>query len=117
MSSSFSLRIKQYLGKERNFCITLLIIVCYSFGMPLTITGLKELYKIHTFVIDQCQVKSIDLKIRYSLFCPRWNFTVLHENQTRNASLIASTGFRTESRAWSVANEYNVINEVLILKI
>jgi len=114
MSSSFSLRIKQYLGKERNFCITLLIIVCYFFGMPLTIGGLKELYKIHTFVVHPCQVKSIDLKIRELSFYPRWNFTVLYENQTRDDSLITSTGFITESRAWSAANEYKVISEILL---
>ncbi|CAF1535638.1 unnamed protein product, partial [Rotaria sordida] len=71
------------------------------------------LYKIHTFIVHQCQVRSIDLKIRKLNYYPRWNITVLYENQTRDDSLIASTGFSKESQAWNVANEYK-INETYL---
>jgi hypothetical protein len=115
MSSFFSIvRIKNYLGEERNLCIGIFIIFCYVFGGPLSIVGLKELYKTRTFVIHQCQVKSIDLKTRQGYFYPLWNITVLYENQTRDDSLIASTGSSTNGQAWRSAYAYKVINEILL---
>jgi hypothetical protein len=99
MSSSSSLRIKQYLAKDNNTCIAILITACYTLGAPVFILGIKELYKTHTFVIGQCQIKSIDLIPGNHGFYPRWNITALHENQTKHDTLIASTFFFIESRA------------------
>ncbi|CAF3061667.1 unnamed protein product [Rotaria sp. Silwood2] len=109
MSLSFSsLTIKQYLSKEHNFPVLSLITCCYFIGGLLSFAGLKELYKLNTFVIHQCQVKSIDLKFLDRNLYPRWNITVVHDNQIIDDFLIASTGLTSESEAWNVAQQYKI---------
>src|ERR1700722_13572771 len=100
MPSFFSsARINPYLTNEENVCAVLLIVVCSMISGMLSYDGLEELYKTNTFVIRQCQVKSIDLKYLDRSLHPRWNITVVHENQAVDDFLIASTGSTLESDA------------------
>ncbi|CAF1546588.1 unnamed protein product [Rotaria sordida] len=110
-SSTTSLTIKQYLAKENNCKIALLIISCSTIGILVLFHGLKELYKIKTFIMGQCQVKSIDLKTEKDNVYPLWFITILHDNQKSEDIIIGSTGYRTRYEAWKAAHDYRVIKE------
>jgi hypothetical protein len=111
MPSYFSCaRIKQHLAKEKNFIVIVIIPFCCIFGFILLVTGSQELHKSSTFVIHECQVKTIDLKFNVGKLYPRWNITVVYENQRIDDFVIASTGSTSESDAWSEAHKYQVIN-------
>ncbi|UJR11320.1 hypothetical protein I4U23_015501 [Adineta vaga] len=71
-------------------------------------SGLKELYKSHTFIIDLCQVTSIGVNKTIVMSYPSWNITVWHENETKTDSFMASNGYFTEERARSEANLYKI---------
>jgi len=111
MPSYFSCaRIKHHLAKEKNFFVIVIIPFCCFFGFVLLVTGSQELYKLSTFVIHECQVKTIDLKFDVGKLHPRWNITVVYENQRIDDFIIASTGSTWETDAWSEAHKYKVIN-------
>ena len=113
-SSTTSLRIKQYLAKENCCKIAFFIISCSTIGILLLFHGVTELYKIKTFIIGQCQVKSLDLKTEKDSVYPLWFITILHDNQKSEEIIVGSTGYRIRYEAWNAAHDYRVIKELCL---
>ncbi|UJR07990.1 hypothetical protein I4U23_012269 [Adineta vaga] len=103
-SSSFCTK----LNDDESTFFTCSVIFGYGISLVLFIVAFNELYKINTFVLGQCKVKSIDMKFRSPNLYPRWNVTIVDENLIRNYSLIDLSGFSDEDNAWNAARKYQI---------
>jgi len=107
---------KKNLTKDQNSCIVLIIGICYVIGSLLLYCGSEELYKLNTLIIGHCQIKSIDLKYVRNSYFPRWNMTIMYQNETNDDILIGSFGTKSDKWAWIKAREYKVILEKFFFK-
>lgn len=113
-SSCLQLQTKSRLTKDQNSFIKLLISICYIFGIVLLYCGLEEFYKLNTFIIRQCKIKSFDLKSGRNNYFPRWNITIIDANQTNEHIIMESSGTKSDKWAWIKARKYKVFYYYII---
>lgn len=103
-----SLKRKSRLTKDQNSSILLVISILYIFSIILLYFGSEEFYKLNTFIIRHCQIKSIDLKSGRNSYFPRWNVTIIDQNKTIDDFIITSFGTKSDKWAWIKAKKYQV---------
>ena len=110
MSSSSPLpqRIRQRFVKKHYCFSTALVCFCCLSAVVLLIVGAIELYKLKTFIVRQCHVKSVDVIQRDDRFYPRWTIQVRDEERITIEYMFGSTGFSSASWAWNSAEKYMV---------
>ncbi len=59
-------------------------------------------------------MKSMDLKYTRNSYFPRWNITIIYQNETNNDILIAPIGTKSDRWATIKAREYKVILQIVI---
>ncbi|CAF1290718.1 unnamed protein product [Adineta ricciae] len=107
-SPSFCSKFKYYIVVDGSPLYINAVFLGYIIGVVIITAGFYELYRLYTYIVGKCQVKSIDMKFRDSKLHPRWNITSTYENKTINYSLIAADGFSYKDSAWSHAQKYQI---------
>lgn len=70
--------------------------------------GGLELYRVDKFVVDQCQVRSIDIIEDDDMYRTRWNLKVIHGHEEIDGHIISSTGSSIKPLARVFASNYKV---------
>jgi hypothetical protein len=103
---------KEHLAGKDNVFVLCFVIFCSIVGFMFSMIGLLELYKSNTFVIHQCQIKSIDLTKIELNFYPSWIITVIDDNQIEDQILTLSFGSTSQNWPWNNENQYKVKYEL-----